>query len=71
MQVLTQAMTACSQQSAYTESEMPMDACLYIFKCPSWEVLLPEHLKDCCAFWSGDNVKCPPVQRQHQGGVRS
>lgn len=43
--------------------DMPLDACIWYFRCPGCGVLLRPRHGDCCVFCSYGSVPCPPVQR--------
>lgn len=55
---------ACGAQSA---EQMPTDACLFFYDCPSCGAVLRPNPGDCCVFCSFGSVPCPPVQAERGG----
>jgi len=64
VEVATRSIITCPNCGAQTEQEMPTDACLFFFECPSCRSLLRRKAGDCCVFCSYGSVRCPPVQIQ-------
>ncbi len=60
--VETTSVITCPQCGARRSEEMPTDACIYFFECPSCGTLLKPQAGDCCVFCSYGSVPCPPVQ---------
>ena len=52
----------CPECGARHRQEMPTDACIWFFDCPSCSTLLKPKEGDCCVFCSYGDVPCPPVQ---------
>jgi hypothetical protein len=48
---------ACGQA---VEERMPLDACLYFWRCPHCEVVARPKPGDCCVFCSYGTEVCPP-----------
>src|ERR1700745_755982 len=44
------------------EEEMPTNACVFFFECPSCKATLKPKDGDCCVFCSYGSVPCPPIQ---------
>lgn len=53
---------ACPHCGHRTEEEMPTNACLFFFDCPSCRARLKPKPGDCCVFCSYGSVPCPPIQ---------
>jgi len=62
--VITRSTITCPSCGARTEEEMPIDACLFFFECPSCRSLLRPKPRDCCVFCSYGSFKCPPMQSE-------
>ena len=43
---------------------MPTDACLYFWYCPSCKLRVRPKAGDCCVFCSYGTVRCPPKQAE-------
>jgi len=57
----------CPQCAVVTVAELPEDACVHFFECPSCNsVLRPRH-GDCCVFCSYGDAPCPPRRRALNG----
>jgi hypothetical protein len=54
----------CPNCGARTEEEMPTDACVFFYECPSCKACLKPHPGDCCVFCSYGSAPCPPKQDQ-------
>ena len=53
----------CPHCQGQSEAEMPEDACLHFFECPSCQAMLQPKPGDCCVFCSYGDVRCPPSQQ--------
>jgi hypothetical protein len=62
MQTMNRSVLTCPTCNGRTEQEMPVDACVVSFECPSCKILLYPQPRSCCVFCSYGSVKCPPVQ---------
>jgi len=61
------SLLTCPQCGKETEESMPLDACLYFYRCGGCGTLLRPKPGDCCVFCSYGSVLCPPVQRSLGG----
>ena len=59
--ILTSTLT-CPMCAAKTTETMEVNACRYLYPCPSCGVLLRPREGDCCVFCSYGDVPCPPRQ---------
>jgi len=59
VQVATIGCPACG---AETGAEMPTDACLYFWECPTCRAVVKPKPGDCCVFCSYSDVRCLPKQ---------
>ncbi|HSE60347.1 MAG TPA: GDCCVxC domain-containing (seleno)protein [Nitrospiraceae bacterium] len=64
METVNRCVLTCPHCGTGTEQEMPENACVVFFQCPSCKSVLRPLSGDCCVFCSYGNVKCPPVQLQ-------
>ena len=55
---------ACDQES---REEMPEDACVHFFECPSCHTMLRPRPGECCVFCSYADAICPPRRRGIDG----
>lgn len=53
----------CGQEKS---EKMPVDSCVYFYKCAHCDTLLKPRKNDCCVFCSYGNVKCPSKQTSMQ-----
>ena len=51
--------------------EMPTDACVFYWECPSCKTLIRPKHGDCCVYCSYGTVPCPPIQIAGPGGCCS
>ena len=63
------AMLICPSCDASTELQMPADACVFSFECPSCGMLLRPRYGDCCVFCSYGSEACPPKQIERGGSA--
>jgi len=63
MQTVTRSIITCPRCGASAEEEMPLDACLYFYRCTACGEMLRPRSGDCCVFCSFGTNKCPPVQQ--------
>jgi hypothetical protein len=54
----------CPECGARTEEQMPTDACVFFYECPSCKARLQPLPGDCCVFCSYGSAPCPPIQDQ-------
>ncbi len=47
--------------------QMPTNACVWFWECPSCGVLLKPKPGDCCVYCSFADTPCPPVQSDGHG----
>lgn len=52
----------CPHCDAETSAQMPADACVYFFECPSCRAMLKPKPGDCCVFCSYGSSPCPQKQ---------
>jgi hypothetical protein len=67
MAIVTHTIVTCPHCATPTQTEMPVDACVFFGECPSCHSLLRPKPGDCCVFCSYGTVKCPPMQLQQDG----
>jgi predicted nucleic acid-binding Zn ribbon protein len=60
--VITVATITCPECGARTREEMPTNACLFFYICPSCSARLRPLPGDCCVFCSYGDELCPPKQ---------
>lgn len=65
--VITVATITCPECGARTREEMPTNACLFFYTCPSCAVRLRPLPGDCCVFCSYGDELCPPKQAGESG----
>ncbi|MBA5867698.1 MAG: hypothetical protein GDA67_13480 [Nitrospira sp. CR1.3] len=71
METVNRSLLTCPNCGTPTERDMPPDACVVLFECPSCQSVLRPQSGDCCVFCSYGSTKCPPVQLQANSGNRS
>jgi hypothetical protein len=59
LNVATLTCPSCGHQADET---LPVDCCLYFYRCVSCEALMRPTPGDCCVFCSYGNHRCPFVQ---------
>ncbi|MDR9485982.1 MULTISPECIES: GDCCVxC domain-containing (seleno)protein [Sediminimonas] len=59
---VTHSTLTCPECGHATLQEMPTDACLFFFTCPSCAAQLRPLAGDCCVFCSYGDTPCPPIQ---------
>lgn len=64
MEIVTQSVLVCPSCGGLSVEEMPTDACIFFYACPSCHARLRPKPGDCCVFCSYGSVKCPPAQRE-------
>ncbi len=52
----------CPECGHKKEELMPIDACMFFYKCENCKKRLKPLPGDCCVFCSYGTVKCPPIQ---------
>jgi hypothetical protein len=56
------ATLTCPECSSKHVEEMPVNACLFFYTCPSCSARLRPLPGDCCVFCSYSDQVCPPKQ---------
>ena len=56
---MTIAQITCPKCDQISESEIPVDACLFFYKCPHCHQMMRPNSGDCCVFCSFGSEKCP------------
>ncbi|HSA87064.1 MAG TPA: GDCCVxC domain-containing (seleno)protein [Nitrospira sp.] len=64
METVDYSVLTCPRCGNRSNQEMPQNACIVFFRCPSCKTVLRPLSGDCCVFCSYGSVKCPPVQLQ-------
>ncbi|MGH6986688.1 MAG: GDCCVxC domain-containing (seleno)protein [Caulobacteraceae bacterium] len=59
---ITVSLLTCPHCGARTEETMPLEACLWRWKCPECAAEITPLAGRCCVFCSYGSVPCPPVQ---------
>ena len=59
---LAAATLTCPECGANHDEEMPTNACLFFYTCPTCGTRLKPLPGDCCVFCSYSNLVCPPKQ---------
>jgi len=52
----------CPECGFEKDEIMPLDSCVYFYKCENCQKVLRPAQGDCCVYCSYGNVKCPPRQ---------
>ena len=60
--VMLESILICPVCGHAHEEVMPIESCMFFFKCRKCETLLKPNAGDCCVFCSFGNVPCPPIQ---------
>ena len=60
--LVLRATLTCPACGAPAQEDMPTDACLYFWDCPTCGAQLKPLRGDCCVFCSYGDAPCPPVQ---------
>ncbi len=68
METVSRSVLTCPNCGMRTEREMPADACVVFFECPSCKSVLRPQPADCCVYCSYGSVECPSVQLQSDCG---
>lgn len=64
----TQSTLTCPECGHASKEDMPADACLFFYTCPSCRARLRPLEGDCCVFCSYGDVPCPPIQADGRCG---
>lgn len=64
--VLHHSTITCPACGHRRTERMPLDACLWHYRCAQCDTLLRPKPGDCCVFCSWGDVPCPPVQTERQ-----
>lgn len=62
-EIVTEAQITCPKCGFVKVEMMPMDACLYVYKCEACGEMLRPKPGDCCVFCSYADSVCPPRQQ--------
>lgn len=59
---VTTSILTCPDCGAQNTEEIPIDACLFFYDCPSCSASLKPKSGDCCVFCSYGDHPCPSKQ---------
>jgi hypothetical protein len=65
--VQLQSIITCPVCGFTQEETMPIDSCLFFYRCPHCFTRLQPKPGDCCVFCSYGSRKCPSRQQTEQG----
>jgi hypothetical protein len=65
MQALTSSTITCPGCGRQETMTMPVDACVVRWTCAACSLTVKPKPGDCCVFCSFGDVKCPPIQMNH------
>jgi hypothetical protein len=65
MEIILKSVITCPKCRHKKEEVMPVDSCMYFYKCGKCKTVLKPEEGDCCVFCSYGSVICPPIQQEN------